>query len=59
MAKYIYYRMNEASTWKGLIMLFTSIGVLNISNDQAESLISAGLALAGIVGTFFPDKVSL
>lgn len=47
---------SEASTWRGVILLFTALGI-NISPDQATSITSLGLAIAGALGAFLPDKL--
>jgi hypothetical protein len=54
MKEYLLARMSEASTWRGLIMLATAVGVV-FSAEQVEAVIAAGLALAGLVGAFSPD----
>lgn len=55
MKDYLLARLSEASTWRGIIMLATAAGVV-FSAEQAEAVIAAGLALAGLVGAFSPDK---
>lgn len=55
MKDYILARLSEASTWRGIIMLATAAGVV-FSAQQAEAVIAAGLALAGLVGAFSADK---
>lgn len=55
MKDYLLARLSEASTWRGIIMLATAAGVV-FSAQQAEAVIAAGLALAGLVGAFSPDK---
>lgn len=55
MKEYLLARLSEASTWRGLIMLATAAGMV-FSAAQAEAVIAAGLALAGLVGAFSPDK---
>lgn len=55
MKEYLLARLSEASTWRGIIMLATAAGVV-FSAEQAEAVIAAGLALAGLVGAFSPDK---
>jgi len=55
MEKYIFERLNEASTWKALVYLATSLGV-ELNPDQAAAIVSIGLAIVGFIGAFFPDK---
>lgn len=55
MKEYLLARLSEASTWRGIIMLATAAGVV-FSPEQVEAVVAAGLALAGLVGAFSPDK---
>lgn len=55
MKEFLLARASEASTWRGLIMLATAAGVA-FSSAQIEAVVAAGLALAGLVGAFSPDK---
>lgn len=52
---YLIARAKEASTWRGLILLLTAVGV-KLSDDQQLAICAAGLAVAGLIGVFFPDK---
>jgi hypothetical protein len=54
MITYIVSRLGEASTWRGLIMLCTAIGI-QVSPDQAAAIVSLGMAIAGAIGVFTPD----
>jgi multidrug transporter EmrE-like cation transporter len=56
MIPYLFARLAEASTWRGMAVLLTAAGVY-LSPEQVEAIISIGLALVGIIGVFFPDKV--
>lgn len=51
---YILERLNEASTWRGIIGILTAIGV-TISPEQIDSIVAAGLAIMGAVGVFTKD----
>lgn len=55
MKAYILARAKEASTWRGVILLLTAIGV-PVAPPLAESIVAAGLALAGLIGVVSPDK---
>ena len=55
MADYLIDRAKEPSTWRGVILLLTALGV-PIAPALAESIISVGLALTGVVGVFTTDK---
>lgn len=55
MKAYILERMKEPSTWRGLILLLTAVGV-PVAPALADSIISVGLAVAGLIGAVTPDK---
>ena len=55
MKDYLVARAKEASTWRGIILLLTAAGV-PIAPEMQTAIISAGLALAGIIGAITPDK---
>jgi hypothetical protein len=55
MKQYILDRAKEPSTWRGIILLLTAIGV-PVAPALAESIVSVGLAIAGLVGVVSPDK---
>lgn len=55
MKEYILDRAKEPSTWRGIILLLTAIGV-PIAPEMANAIVSAGLAVAGLIGVATPDK---
>lgn len=55
MKSYLIARLREASTWRGLVMLATAVG-LKVEPQVADSIIAVGIAVAGAVGAVFPDK---
>ena len=55
MKAYLIERMKEPSTWRGIILLLTAVGV-PVAPALADSIISAGLAIAGLIGAVTPDK---
>jgi uncharacterized membrane protein len=55
MKDYLLARLKEASTWRGLTALLTAVGVA-LSPDQVNAIVSAGLALMGVLGVFTKDK---
>lgn len=55
--KYVIERAGEPSTWRGAFFLLTAFGVV-VRPDMQEAIISAGLAVAGLVGVITKDKVS-
>ena len=54
MKSYLLARAKEASTWRGIIMLLTAAGI-PIAPALADSIVTIGLALAGLVGMLAPD----
>lgn len=44
--------LGEASTWRGIIFILTAVGV-QLDPAQQTAIITAGMALAGLVGVFF------
>lgn len=55
MLKWLTARLSEASTWRGIILLLTALGV-RLSPDLTEAIITAGIALAGLVGVITADE---
>lgn len=53
--QYLINRLKEASTWRGLAMLLTALG-LHIAPDMQEAVIATGVSVAGLIGVMFPDK---
>jgi len=52
---YVLARMAEASTWRGVVVIITAMGV-HLSPDQVAGILTAGLGLSGLVGVMFADK---
>ena len=48
---YILDRLTENSTWRGIILLATAIG-LKLDPDQQAAILAAGLALVGAINLF-------
>ncbi len=51
-------RFREPSTWRGLVWLATVAG-LSLRPDQAEAVVTLGMALAGLLGVFLSDARSV
>ena len=45
---YILDRLGENSTWRGIILLLTAVGV-NLSPDMQGQIVTAGLSLVGMI----------
>ena len=55
MKAYILARAKEPSSWRGAMLLLTAMGI-PIAPQLAESIITTGLAVAGLIGVVAPDK---
>lgn len=53
--KWLLARLCEPSTWRGIVWLLTVAG-LSLRPDQAEAIVAAGMALAGLLGVFLSDE---
>lgn len=49
--------LGESSTWRGIIFIMTAVG-LQLDPDQQAAIITAGLAMSGLLGVFFKRKPS-
>lgn len=49
MFTYILQRAQEASTWRGVVLLATAAGV-NLAPELVNSIITTGIAIAGLLG---------
>lgn len=54
MLEYMLERLEEPSTWRGIVMLMTAFG-LTISPEKSEAIISTGMAFAGLIAVFTKD----
>jgi hypothetical protein len=55
MKQFIFDRLREPSTWRGIILILTSAGV-SIQPALADAIIGAGIGLAGVVGIVTADE---
>lgn len=55
MITYILNRLNETSTWRGIIGILTGLGV-KLRPDLAEAIISAGMAAIGVINVLRKEK---
>ncbi len=51
---YLVARGQEASTWRGLILIITGCGVA-IKPELLDAIVATGMFAAGLVGAAFPD----
>lgn len=52
--RFVVDRAKERSTWVGLIGFLSAAGVA-LSPDQAEAIVTLGIAVAGVVGMMSKD----
>jgi hypothetical protein len=52
---YVIDRLSENSTWRGLILLATAVG-LKLEPDQQAAILTTGLALVGAINVFRKAK---
>ncbi len=55
MRAYLIARLQEPSTWRGLVLVSTACGAA-LSPDQQEAIVTVGLLVAGLIGAAFPDR---
>lgn len=55
MKNYILARAKEPSSWRGLFLILTAIGV-PVAPEMANAIITIGLGIAGAIGVAVPDK---
>ena len=53
---YLLARLSEPSTWRGIIALLTAAG-LTLDPDEAVAIVTAGVAVIGVIGAFLPDDL--
>ena len=57
MRAYLLARLQETSTWRGLVLIATALGYV-LSPDQQEAIVAGGLLVAGLIGAAVPDAKS-
>lgn len=55
MKEYILARAKEPSSWRGLFMILTAIGI-PVAPELANAIITVGLAVVGAIGIVTADK---
>ncbi len=56
MKKYVIDCMKEPSSWRGLVMIATALGV-TLNPDLVTSIVAAGTGISGVIGFAFKDKM--
>ena len=54
---YIIARLLEASTLRGLVLLIGGLAGLDVSDTDAEQIVTGALTLAGLLGAALPDRI--
>lgn len=54
---YILERLQESSTWRGLINAAAGIAGLQFSESFATQIVAAGVAVAGLLAMVMKDKL--
>ena len=52
---YVMARLNEAATWRGLVVIATALGA-KLAPTHFEAIVTGGLFLAGLIGAALPDR---
>ena len=52
---YIVARLQEPTTWRGLVLVVTAFG-MQLAPEKQEAIIAAGLLIAGVIGAAVPDR---
>jgi uncharacterized membrane protein len=55
MKEWIFARMKEPSTWRGIVGIITAFGIA-LKPEQIESIVTVGLMLSGLIGVTTTDK---
>jgi hypothetical protein len=55
MKSYFLARIKEPSSWRGLFLILTAIGV-PVAPEMANAIITVGLGIAGAIGVATADK---
>lgn len=55
MKSYLINRAKEPSTWRGIVLLLTAVGV-PMAPAMSEAIVSVGLAVAGLIGVVTADS---
>lgn len=54
--RFLVARLQESSTWRGLILIATAGFGWQVPPERAEAIVLGGLLLAGLVAVAFPDR---
>lgn len=54
-SRFIVDRLDERSTWRGLVFMLTSLG-LSLSPELQAAILTVGVAVGGLVEMILPDQ---
>ena len=46
--------LKQPSAWRGLVMLLAAVGI-NLAPETGMAIVSTGMAVSGLIGTFVKD----
>jgi hypothetical protein len=52
--RFVLARLREASTYRGLMLILTGLGVA-LRPEVGEAIVACGMAAAGLIGVLVPD----
>jgi multidrug transporter EmrE-like cation transporter len=55
---YLIDQARQASTWRGVILVVTSLCGWTVSEEKVGAVVLIGVALAGLVGLLLPDQLT-
>jgi len=55
--RYLFARLSETSTLRGLVMAAFGLAGVSLDQEEADLLISAAMLLSGLAGAALPDKL--
>lgn len=56
--KYILARLGELSTWKGILSIICGLGLVTMTDAQADVVATAMIAVYAAISAFLPNNVS-
>lgn len=55
MKEWVFERLHEASTWRGIMLILTATTGLTLSTTEQQLITNLGLELVGILGVVTKD----
>jgi len=54
-----FIKLNQASTWKGLLSLLMALGLFTLTDTQVDAIAAAAASLYIVLSVFMPDKMGV